>query len=52
MIFWLLYLCIDGDCTIDYPYHFAQRETCVNIGKSMVKDYKYEAFRCVQEKRE
>lgn len=52
MIFWILYLSIDGQFNIDYPYHFAFRENCDRVGKSMVKDYKYEAYRCVKEVRE
>lgn len=49
MIFWLLYLSIDGQFTTEYPFHFAFRETCVKVGSDMVKNYKYEAYRCVQE---
>jgi hypothetical protein len=49
MIFWILYFSIDGQFTLDYPYHFAYRETCATIGEKVVKEYKYEAFRCVKE---
>ena len=51
MTFWLLYLAIDGEFVVDYPYHFAFKETCEQVGKAMVKDYKYEKFRCVKEVR-
>lgn len=52
MTFWILYLAIDGQFNIDYPFHFAFRETCDKIGKVMVKEYKYEKYRCVKEVRE
>lgn len=49
MTFWILYLAIDGQFNIDYPYHFAFRETCNVVGEKMVKDYKYEKYRCVKQ---
>lgn len=52
MTFWLLYIIIDGQLTQDYPFHFAYKETCDKIGRQIVKDYKYEGWKCVQEKRE
>lgn len=53
MIFWILWLSIeDKQFHVDYPYHFAYRETCIKAGEIMVKKYKYEAYRCVKEIRE
>lgn len=44
----ILYLLIEGH-SIDHPYHFAFKDTCDKVGKTMVKDYKYEGYRCVKE---
>lgn len=51
MTVWILYLLIEGH-SIDYPYHFAFKDTCGQVGQSMVKEYKYESYRCVQERME
>ena len=48
MTIWILYLLIDGHYT-DYPYYFAFRDTCGQVGDSMVKQYKYNDYRCVKE---
>lgn len=48
MIFFILYLAIDGDYSTQHPYHFATSETCVQVGKTMLK-YGYENYRCVKE---
>jgi hypothetical protein len=50
MIIWILYLVIESNTTMEHPYHFAFKETCEKMGKELVKSYKYEKFRCVQEK--
>jgi hypothetical protein len=52
MIFWLLYFSVDGQFTIEHPYHFAEKENCIKVGKEMVQLLKYEACRCVKEVRE
>lgn len=50
MTFWLLYLALDGDFTAyEYPFHFAYKETCTEVGKAFVRDYGYENYRCVKE---
>jgi hypothetical protein len=48
MIVWVLYFLIEGH-SIDHPYRFSFKETCDNLGKIMVKDHKYEGYRCVKE---
>jgi hypothetical protein len=52
MIFWLLYVMIDGQPVQDYPFHFAFKQNCDIVGKSLVKDFKYEGYKCIQEVRE
>lgn len=53
MIYWLLYLAIDGEFLSEpHPFHFAYKETCEQVGKDLVQKYKYEKYRCVKEVRE
>lgn len=49
MIFWILYLSIDGDFTKQHPFHFFEKGNCEIVGTDLVKRYKYEKFRCVKE---
>lgn len=50
MLIWILYLVIEGNFTTEHPYHFAFKDSCEKVGKDLVQKYKYENFRCVQEK--
>lgn len=49
MIIWILYFVIENNNTIDYPYHFAFRETCEKFGKDNKKIFKAAKYRCVKE---
>lgn len=51
MIFWILFLAIDGEFVKEHPYHFAYKETCREVGEDLVKNYKYEKYKCIKEVR-